>query len=190
MYVSEQDLQDPIPEVKPPIELEIGIATIDDLRSIEDRMDGASEKFFHGDKEFFLAAVKRGNTCFVAKTNGQIAGYTWVNFHDVPLFFDAVARYPRDTAHTFNALVFPEYRGKKVFQAISRELYTYLKSQGYRYACNLISRNNVPAIRAKQTAGARVQMVRFTKLPYCQLKVSGPRRFELVSPSAQNPSQT
>jgi hypothetical protein len=71
MYVSEIDLHNPIPEVQLPINFEFGIASTDDLRSIEHRLDGAPEAFFDGDREFFLAAVKRGNTCFVAKATAR-----------------------------------------------------------------------------------------------------------------------
>jgi hypothetical protein len=181
MYACEKDLQEPIPDIKPPIELEIGIASTDDLRCIEDQIDGEYLKVFQD-------GVKMGNTCFVAKTNGHIAGFSWLSFQDVPLVFGASARYPQDTAHSYHSLVFPEFRGNKVFQCLSRELYIYLKSKGYRYACNLVTRKNVPSIKARLNVGARIQTVRFRKLPWGKLKVRGKQRFELVYPNGNHSS--
>jgi hypothetical protein len=181
MYACEKDLQEPIPEIKPPIELEIGIASSDDLRCIEDRIHGEYKKVFQD-------GVRMGNTCFVAKTRGQIAGFSWVSFQAVPLVFGAVAQYPRDTAHSYHSLVFPEFRGNKVFQCLAREVYIYLKSQGYRYACNLITRKNAASIRARLNVGACIETVRFTKLPWGKLKVRGKRRFELAYPNGNHSS--
>ena len=75
--------------------------------------------------------------------------------------------------------MFTDFRGKKIFQCLTREMYIYLKNKGYRYACNLTEKNNAASIAARRNMGARIDTLRFLKLPGLPLKVFGHRRFEL-----------
>ena len=174
MSSGEKDLLEPIPEVHPPIDLQVAIASDSDLQRVREMLVAAFKE-----KSEFEEDADMGGICFVAKSNGQTTGFSWVTFQPIKLNRGTLARYPKDCGYLHGSFVFPEFRGKKIFQYLTREIYLYLKGHGYRYACNLTFVNNAASIAARRRMDARIDTLRFLKLPWLPLKVFGHRRFEL-----------
>ena len=182
MSTAAKDLHEPIPEVQSLIDVEVDIATNGDFELIRDVLVEPFASEFEEDFD-------ERDLCFVAKVDGKIAGYSWLTFQPFELGapvgkFDigcgSHARYHADAAHIYGSQVLPEFRGKKIFQCLTREMYLYLKNKGYRYACNLIAVDNAASIAARARVGAKIDTLRFLKLPVVPLKVFGPpRHFDL-----------
>ncbi len=169
----EKDLREPIPEVHSPLDLEVVVASPDCLRKIEARLDGE-------DKQDFQDGMESGDICYVAKSNGEIAGYSWVNLQTIEMAFGTIVQYPPDAVYLHTSLVFPEARGKKVFQYLSWKIYLDLENRGYRYACNLTFADNAPSLAARRNLNVKFKTLRFLKLPWMKLMVFGRPRFVLT----------
>ena len=72
---------------------------------------------------------------------------------------------PTNGSYTHGGYVFPEYRGKKIFQSLKHSVYTDLKSKGCYFTGALVDKTNVVSILVQKRFEARFQNARLLKLP-------------------------
>ena len=113
----------------------------------------------------FTRARAIGSTCYVAMHGSEIAGYTWVNRSVVDMGGLVVARLPADGAYNYESLVFPEYRGKKIFQSLVGAVYSDMKAAGCTFTANLVDTHNAASIAARRRFGVAFQSARFLGIP-------------------------
>jgi len=158
LYYGEKNLLVDIEPVDSSIELQIHKATDKDLNTIIDRLSAETRKNFE-------CAKAIGSTCYIAVNDGKIAGYTWVNQKFIDLVGNIVTKLPKGGSYNYNSYVFPEYRGKRVFQSMIRLVYTKMKQEHCRFSANLVGKDNAPSVAARKRFGVLFQNARFLKLP-------------------------
>lgn len=161
MY-GERDVTEPIPDVRTDAPVEVRIATRDDLDSVGAAI--ASPE----DLRLFRLSRESGAVCFVAWVDGRPAGYSWLNLEALTLSARVLRKLPREYGYQCDSVVFPEYRGRKLFQKLSAAIYAYLRERGRRYACNLVARDNAASIEARRKLGATFRPVTIVKFPFFQ----------------------
>jgi ribosomal protein S18 acetylase RimI-like enzyme len=166
LYYVEKNLLTEIEAVESPIELTIREATDQDLETIMDRLGPKIRQNFQN-------AGAIGSICFIALHQGNIAGYTWINRRYIDLVGHIAAALPAEGAYNYNSYVFPEYRGKRVFQSMIRLVYLKMKQENRKFAANLVDKDNQPSIAARERFGATFQSARFLKLPGCRPLIVG-----------------
>ncbi|MFH1681732.1 MAG: hypothetical protein ABIH26_13955 [Candidatus Eisenbacteria bacterium] len=144
--------------VSSPLELRIRAAGEEDMRRIVERSGDETD----GD---FRAALALGGACYVALSEGSIAGYTWVNRNLIPVRGLPPLPLPAGSVYSYKSHVFPEHRGKKVFQGLLAEVYREMKNEGFSVAANLVDVKNAASIQARRRVGASFRRVRLVKLP-------------------------
>ena len=158
LYYAEKSLLADIESVDSPIELLVREAADEALTAIVDRLGPDIRKNFK-------SATAIGSTCFVALSESSIAGYTWINRQYIDLVGHIVAQLPLGGAYNYNSFVFPEYRGKRVFQSMIHLVYTKMKQENCTFTANLVGKDNVSSIAARRRFGVVFQNARFLKLP-------------------------
>lgn len=158
LFYAEKNLQAEIEPVAASIELTIRQAGKEDLAAIVDRLGPKI-------RDNFKSASAIGSTCLVALSEGRIAGYTWINLKNIDLVGHIVAQLPPGGAYNYNSFVFPEFRGKRVFQSMIYLVYTEMKEKNCRFTANLVGQDNAPSIAARQRFGVLFQNARFLILP-------------------------
>jgi ribosomal protein S18 acetylase RimI-like enzyme len=158
LYYVEKSLLTEIETVDSSIALIVREATAQDLENIMERLGPKTRKNFH-------TAGAIGSTCFVALHEGNIAGYTWMNRRYIDLVGHIAAKLPAEGSYSYNSYVFPEYRGKRVFQSMIRLVYLKMQQENRKFTANLVDKDNLPSITARERFGATFQNARFLKLP-------------------------
>jgi ribosomal protein S18 acetylase RimI-like enzyme len=169
LYYGEKDLTEPTPEVEPGVDIRIAETAAEDIDELE-RMRGGDAR------DLLRESIKIGSRCFVARCGDEPAGYSWVNDDVIDLLGMTLARLPEHVAFTYNSYVFPKFRGKKVFQCLTRAVYDDARRKGRRFVGNLVDRANAPSVAARRRLGAGFQDVRILKLPWLPPLILG-RRF-------------
>jgi len=72
---------------------------------------------------------------------------------------------PPEGAYTYNSWVRPEYRGQKIFQCLTRTVYSELKKESFEFCCNLVDRSNAPSVAARRRLGAQFHAAPILELP-------------------------
>ena len=182
LFYGEKNLQAEIEPVAASIELTIREAGKEDLAAIVD---------IRGPKirDNFKNATAIGSTCFVALSEGRIAGHTWINLKNIDLVGHIVAQLPPGGAYSYNSFVFPEFRGKRVFQSMKHLVYTEMKQKNCTFAANLVGQDNAPAIAASKRFGVVFQNARFLKLPGFKPLIVGKKFIMGKSLAAETASQ-
>lgn len=166
MYYGEKDLNEPIPNIQAPINVEISCANAEDLEQIKRLISPGQVRMIQSYTDF-------GDTCLVAKCDGEIAGYSWWNRSEIRYGAYTLVRLPENMGYTFGSFVFPEFRGKKIFQCLTCAVYSSLKAQGCEFCCNLVDQANGPSVGARRNLGATFQPVRILKLPLIRPRIIG-----------------
>lgn len=158
LYYVEKSLLTEIETVDSPIELIVREATAQELEAIIEKLGPKTRKNFRN-------AGAIGSTCFIALHKGNIAGYTWINRRHIDLVGQIAAKLPAEGSYSYNSYVFPEYRGKRVFQSMIRLVYLKMQQENRKFTANLVDKDNLPSIAARERFGATFQNARFLKLP-------------------------
>lgn len=166
MYYGEKDLNEPIPNIQAPTNLDISCANVEDLEQIKRMLPPNQARLLQRYADL-------GDTCLVAKCDGKIAGYSWWNRREIRFGIHTFVRLPENMGYTFGSLVFPEFRGKKIFQCLTCAVYSSLKAQGCEFCCNLVDQANGPSVGARRNLGATFQPVRILKLPRLRPRIIG-----------------
>jgi GNAT superfamily N-acetyltransferase len=162
----EKDLSEPFEHVEARIPVRIQVAT----EQQKDRIQERADKDERSRLELFR---QEKDTCLVALDEDKIAGYTWYNNRVVKLGGVRVKNLPRGGAFMCGSVVYPEYRGVKLFQNIISEVIERLKSEDYRFLCNMVDLNNPTAIRARERFITRRLPVKVVVLPLIGAQIIG-----------------
>jgi hypothetical protein len=170
VYYCEKDLQEPFEPVNATIPIEIRRATEEEKDKIYKRADRAEKKRIARYRE-------QGDTCLVALDNKNLAGYTWYNTKIIKLERAAVKKLPPGGAFMCGSVVYPEYRGKKLFQNIISGVIERLKEEKLGFLSNMVDLNNAAAINARQRFITDCISVKVIILPIIGARIIG-RTFE------------
>jgi len=171
MLYGEKSLVGEIEQIEARLALDVRPATADEqaelietLRPVERRLAGR--------------AVEQGGECLIAWHEDEATGYSWINREVITLVGGVLIGLPPEGAYTFNSFVWPAYRKQKIFQALTGAVYTRLKSEGYRFCCNMVDGNNDGSIGARAKYGVAYQPAPTLKLPGLRPRLVG-RRFRM-----------
>lgn len=106
----------------------------------------------------FHERLARGDILFAAYHENSLAGFGWLQFAPA---VEAGYRLPENTVYTYDAWVFDEFRGNRVFPAIKQEYSNYLREHHPEVERVLahVATWNRSIIRADQAAGAYISGV-------------------------------
>jgi ribosomal protein S18 acetylase RimI-like enzyme len=158
MLYGERSLLGALQRVEPPRTLQVREATARDLERMDSELDPAQA-------EACRIAAAQQSRCVIALDGKQIAGYSWVNTHDIHLLSWRMQALPSEGSYTYNSFVRPEHRGQKIFQCLTEGVYSRLAQEGFRFCCNLVDRDNAPSIAARRRLGAVFHPAPILKLP-------------------------
>ncbi len=100
-------------------------------------------------KKRIILYKKQGSMCFIALYRGKIVGYTWINKRNINIYDKILCPVKENSVFVFGSFVFPEYRGKHIFQELISFSCTEMKERGYKYISNFVSTDNIPSITAR-----------------------------------------
>lgn len=158
MLYSEKSLVGEVEHIEAPDALEVRPASAEDLEVIFARQSGSEE-------ELGRRILELGGECLIAWRQEEMAGYSWIHRDRVLLLGDPLTALPPEGGYTFNSWVWPEFRGRKVFQVLTEHVYRTLKAEGLTFCCNLVDRNNGGSIGARSKFHVAVRPAPILKLP-------------------------
>lgn len=158
VFYLEKDLRGELERIESPLALEVRPAVEADLAAIVARSEPEIAVRFDQAKAI-------GSICYVATHAGEIAGYTWLNRKFVDMGGLLVARLPAAGAYNYESLVFPEFRGRKIFQCMMGAVYADMKAAGCTFTANLVDTHNAASIAARRRYGVAFQSARFLGIP-------------------------
>lgn len=172
MYYLERSLHRPLPVFEASVPLEISLANDSDRQEILAGRDPIQHK------RLLLRFQTEQILCYVARSQGQLVGYSMLRSGLMDITgLDAIEMpicpMPDDTGLTHDAYVWPEFRGKQIFHALLAHVHRDRRAAGYTRVCNLIDPANVRSLKVHLDMGARMQRVKFFKLPGAGIKVAG-----------------
>ena len=172
MYYVERSLKRPLPEFVASLPLECSLATADDQKEILRKRAPSSSKLLQ--QRFASDDV----LCYVARSEGNLVGHSMLRSGLMDMTgLDAeeilIRPMPVDTGLTHDAFVWPEFRDQHIFHALLLHMYKDRQAAGYVRICNLIDPANLRSLKVHLDMGARVQRVKFLKLPGTGAIVAG-----------------
>jgi ribosomal protein S18 acetylase RimI-like enzyme len=158
MLYSEKSLVGAIEHIEAPDAFEVRPASAGDLEAIFARQSEV-------EAELGRRILESGGECLIAWRQKEMAGYSWIHRDRVLLLGDPVTDLPPEGGYTFNSWVWPEFRGRKVFQVLTEHVYRTLKAEGLAFCCNLVDRNNGGSIGARRKFNVAIRPAPILKLP-------------------------
>lgn len=158
MLYGERTFGDAMQHIEPLPELIVRRATPSDLARL-------GTVFGPAQAESCRIATAQHSQCFVAVEGEEIAGYSWLNTHDIYLLSWKIQALPPQGGYTYNSFVRPEFRGRKIFQRLTEAVYSELEQEGFQFCCNLVDRDNAPSVAARKHLGAQFHAAPILKLP-------------------------
>jgi RimJ/RimL family protein N-acetyltransferase len=149
LLLLERPLQEPIPEVKARIPVEI--------RLLQKTQIGEYLEFrAEANEAEVRSQLDAGHWCFVARHQGQIvsarwvtASHVWIDYLSYTLPLAAGEVYPYDL------FTRPDFRGLAVSPVTSARMLRYFQTAGYRRMVTTILPENQPSLRAVAKTGYR-----------------------------------
>jgi hypothetical protein len=138
-------------EVKAAVDFTVEEATETDIKNLGERLQGT------GYPKGLELAVKYGSTVYLAKA-ADILGFSLIN-RKVASIADGVAlrRLTPGEAYSHYSYIFPEYRGKKVFQKLKRDIYAREFGMGAEKIISIVDETNTPSIKAQEHLNAQAR---------------------------------
>jgi len=154
LIIYEKSLNSFLPEIKTKTEVHVRCASPNDIKKIAANFGKKFEKTL-------LKRLEDNDLCFVAEgRKGEIAGHCWVAFQEIYLSeIDKKMELTREEADLYDAFVFPEYRGKKIYQKMLEEIFRFLKKKHYMRAYGHALSNNIPSRRGIARVGYKPKKV-------------------------------
>lgn len=147
--VLERQSETDIPELKDNLEdYRFEFLTSEDIITI------SQTDLIRGEETDFKKWVDQGWKCLVAKHQGKVVAYTWIDLEECHFIGDRF-RLKDNEAYLFNMYTANSFRGKNIAAYLRYETYKALKEMG-RDTCYSISElANKPSIKFKQKLGAK-----------------------------------
>lgn len=105
-----------------------------------------------------LGRICNGGKCYVAVTDGKVAGFAWLNFlkRKYEPAIERVETFRDDEALIYDTFVLFEFRGKGVGSKLNEVCLQCLRSYGYKRSLVYINSNNIPSINSFENVGFRM----------------------------------
>jgi GNAT superfamily N-acetyltransferase len=116
-------------------------------------------------KERFERNLHLKSTCYVADFDGVIAGYSWTNRHVMSLLGMRLCCLSGNNIFLHDVFVFPEYRGKKIFQDMLYKVYDEMAHEGFLTISCFVDKDNSPSIAGFKRIGFKFKTAPILKLP-------------------------
>ena len=158
LLYGERSLLEKIETVIPTLEVRVETASEEELEAVLSRLPPEQSRYC-------LTAREVGSECWIAWHGEEIAGYLWVNRQQVNLLGWHLFELPESGVYTYNSYVWPEYRGRKIFQRATEVVYKHLQAEGFAFCCGLIDRSNAASIGARRIFGLVYQPAPVLKIP-------------------------
>jgi len=158
LYFGKKELLSPPEPVVPLLQIQVRIATAEDLDRIIYRIGGGIQKEFDHN-------ISISSTCYVAVHEGNISGYLWLNQHIINLVGMQVTRLPPLSSFMHGVFVFPEHRRKKIFQLLFLRACQDMQRTGFVSITCLVDRANKQSVEAFKHMGIGFQNAPILKLP-------------------------
>jgi GNAT superfamily N-acetyltransferase len=98
--------------------------------------------------------LNAGHLCFVALSDGNLANYAWVCFHECYINeLEIKIRLRPGSAYRYDVFTFPAYRGKGVYPSVFEESCNYLSQIGIKELYGLVDSGNSRMLRVFEKAG-------------------------------------
>jgi hypothetical protein len=128
-FFLERDLTEPAVSFEATVPLEVRPAEAKDFETFADRFRAAGR-----DRREIARRLARGDVCFVAISGGCLAHFAWMAFSPAGVDIDEVGvglRLGGGEVYFYDALTFPEWRGRKVILASAAARLSYARARGY-----------------------------------------------------------
>jgi GNAT superfamily N-acetyltransferase len=168
MLYGEADLEGPFPEVVTRIPFDVSLATRDEIEGLLPLVPPEQQRACRSSARF-------DSTCVVARHDGRFAGYSWYHPTLLSVLHLPIETLPPGIGYTFASYVLPEFRGKKLFQCLTRAVWEHARDDGRSFICNLVERRNAASIAARKRLGVSFQPVRIVALPLLGARFVGRR---------------
>lgn len=109
----------------------------------------------------YLDRFRRGELCFLAESEGELAHLNWSLFQWGELVGSARIRPRPSEAYTTDGLTLPKFRGKGVHAAVLGHMLTWLKMNRYQTAFTLVPADGVAARKGLDDLGWTTHMTFF-----------------------------
>ena len=158
LLYGEKSLLEKIETVMPAPEVRVDLAREVEIENLLRRLPPEQSRYC-------LTAREVGSECWIAWHGEEIAGYSWVNRQQVNLLGWYLFELPESGAYTYNSYVWPEYRGRKIFQLLTEAVYKHMQAEGFAFCGNLVDRSNAASIGARRIFGLVYQPAPVLKIP-------------------------
>ncbi len=115
-----------------------------------DRFDGRSTR-----KEALQKRINQGHKCFVLKTDGIIAAFTWCNPNEIHHYKLCSQMLKEREVYLYDAQTHYNFRGRNLAPYLRYKSYKALNAMGFDILYSCSDYFNRPAIRFKQKLNAR-----------------------------------
>lgn len=124
------------------------IATEDDIQREQHYDDG-----WFG-KEKAINRLRSGHLLFVLKESGRIIFFLWADRKSVKIdWFDLSFSIPEDVAYITGVYTHPDFRGRGIASKLKREIFQYLKNEGFKHLIGIVDPSNVIALKIDKKIG-------------------------------------
>jgi len=142
-----RDLQAPISEILPRIDIEIKKVEGDEVIEFKDSVDRARYLKFEN-------RLTKGREGFVALVGGRIVCYVWISFQDeYEPFLGMNIELNQENGYIYDTYVIPEFRRKGINSAVCNRALEYIKNRGYKGTLTAVGGKNIPSIRTFKKLG-------------------------------------
>ena len=136
-----------IPEVESLLDFRVEEVSEDDLRAIIKNLEGT------GYPESIARALRDGSVMYVAK-NKEPLGFTMLNREFITITNGVILQTLKPgEAYSYLSYVFPQHRGKKVFQKLKQVKYQKEFSKGTKRIYSVVEIDNKASIKAQEHLG-------------------------------------
>lgn len=101
-------------------------------------------------------AFARGNRCLGAFIEGRLVGYNWLAYGPTPHLGGVWARFGEALRYSYKTYVHPDFRGRRIAQALHAFADDPALREGKRYALNFVDIDNLPSFAALERSGSRI----------------------------------
>jgi GNAT superfamily N-acetyltransferase len=127
------------------------IATIDDIQKEQDYNDG----FFSKEKATYR--LRNGHRLFVLNKNASMVYFLWTEQIEAAVwwFDDLPVHLPQDMVYISGVYTQPEFRNRGIASELKREIFHYLKKEGFNHIIEAVHPANPKALRIDRRLGFR-----------------------------------
>jgi RimJ/RimL family protein N-acetyltransferase len=142
------------------------ILTLKDIEDAPNYDDG-----FYS-KRRALYRLQKGYRLFVLREGHELAFFTWIEtgVARIPWFNHLPLNLPKNIAYMAAVYTAPQFRNRGIATRTKKEIFRYLKEDGYTYIIEVIHPNNSVALKVDKSLGFReYQTIRYRRYWYLKI---------------------